>query len=245
MSRRGTQFDDTVRQHSGWLVPLGVVTIIALLSALFLLFYLGPNPTALIEEHPTPTANAERVALSVGGVPFRIPANYLPYGSARKGGPHQEVAIYTALPDFRGYSDTGGAAFTGNGANSSIVFLQIREAQFDVSETERLNRIYLSDVDNTRGTQAPFGLIQYAFRNDSGYRGEDLFVGHLDDSLVVMRCVRLSSDVPSPNCLRDMALAPGVSLSYRFKRTHLGDWRAIASGVERLVSSFRTRGAPS
>jgi hypothetical protein len=91
---------------------------------------------------------------------------------------------------------------------------------------------------NPRGTEGPFGLRQYAFRDDSGYRNEDLFVGESDTGLLVMRCVRLGPDVTSPNCMRDMPVARGVSLFYRFKRAHLAKWREIDKGIDKLIASF-------
>ena len=54
-------------------------------------------------------------------------------------------------------------------------------------------------------------------------------------------CVRLSQDVPSPSCLRDERIGKNIALSYRFKRTHLADWRDIAAGVDTLVASFRKK----
>jgi hypothetical protein len=30
-----------------------------------------------------------------------------------------------------------------------------------------------------------------------------------------------------------------VALSYRFKRAHLADWRAIVQGIDTLIQSFR------
>jgi hypothetical protein len=80
--------------------------------------------------------------------------------------------------------------------------------------------------------------VEYTFRNDSGYRGEDLFVGADSGADVVMRCTRPSMEVPSPNCIREVQYGPGTLLSYRFKRSQITDWRQIAEGVQRLVGSF-------
>ncbi len=76
-------------------------------------------------------------------------------------------------------------------------------------------------VTKAQGQPGPFGLTQYTFREDSGYRREDLFVGTIGKDPVVLRCVRFSPEVPSPSCLRDMPIAHAVALSYRFKRAHL------------------------
>jgi hypothetical protein len=240
MSRSGGDTETGVRQRSGWLIPLGVFLVTAALSAMFLLFYLAPGPTSFIEEHPAPTSRTDPVSVTVDGASFIIPANYFIYRSARQGGAHKEVALFTTLPNFRGYSDWYSQDFTDNTADSPLVNLLIREEELNLGEAERLQRIYLNYVVDPKGKPGPFGLTKFTFRDDSGYRGEDLLVGHLDRHLVVLRCVRLTEKVPSPSCLRDVRLARGVALSYRFKRAHLVHWQDIASGVEALVRSFRT-----
>ena len=97
---------------------------------------------------------------------------------------------------------------------------------------------YLAYVQNKRGRAAPFGLTQYTFKDDSGYRGEELFVGRFGTGLVVFRCERLTADLISPNCLRDARLAGHAYISYRFKRSQLARWREISGGVEMLIHSF-------
>jgi hypothetical protein len=237
-SRRSSNFDRNVKERSGWLVPAAVIVLTALLCGLFLVYYLAPNPTSFIEEHPAPTAGTDRISLRVGALALAIPANYLVYPKARSGGPRREVAIYAELPDFRGYSDAAADAFAGNSTASPIVYILIREADVDVPEALRLERIYFYDVSDLRGRRGQFGLRAYAFRDNSGYAGQDLFVGRTQGSVVVMRCSRASPDVPSPNCLRDTSLTHGVALSYRFKRAQLANWQKIAAGVAKLVTSF-------
>jgi hypothetical protein len=242
MSSRGQSADDTVKQRSGWLIPLAVFVVTAVLSALFLLFYLAPTPTSFIEEHQSPTSRNDPVRLTTGGVSLVIPANYLLYASARQGGERKQIDLFARFPDFRGYSDWESQTFNDNGADSPIVYMLIRDEPYNLSEADRLRRIYLSYVADPRGKTGPFGLTQYAFRDDSGYRHEDLFVGQLQGHIVVMRCVRPGPDVPSPSCIRDVRLASSAALSYRFKRAHLADWREIAQGVETLVHSFVANG---
>jgi hypothetical protein len=230
--------EQAIRQRPGWLIPAAVFVVTALLSGLVLLYYLGPTPTSFIEEHPTPTSRTDPVSLSVGGETFSIPQNYIRYRSARKGGTFTQVALFAVLSDFRGYTDADARTFSGNAADSPVINILLHEEQLKLSEADRLRRIYLGYVLDPAGKPAPFGLKQYEFRDDSGYRGEDLFVGRLGTHLVVLRCVRLSAQVPSPSCLREMRLAHHAALSYRFKRAQLSRWREIASGVEALVHSF-------
>jgi hypothetical protein len=225
-------------KHSGWLVPLGMLAAIAGLCVLMLLYYLAPSPNALIEEHTSPSARTDPVRLKLGRLTLVVPAKSLPYASERSGGPRREVALYAELPAFRGYTDLAAAEFSGNAPGSPMVHILITREEFDVGETARLKRIYLNEVADTRGQATDWGLTKYAFRDGSGYRGEDLFVGRDAHGDVVMRCTQPEADVPSPNCMREARFAPGILLSYRFKRSHLPQWRLIARGVERLVSSF-------
>ncbi len=232
---------DDVHQHSGWLIPIMVFVVTAGLSALFLLYYLVPAPTSFIEEHPTPTSRSDPISLVIGGLKFVVPADYIVYRSARAGGPHKELALFTAFPDFRGYSDAEAQTFASNASDSPVIYILLREEQVTLSEQQRLERVYMGYVTDPQGKPGPFDLTQYTFRDDTGYRNEDLYVGHISGSLVVLRCVRFSQEVPSPSCLRDRPLVKGVALTYRFKRANLGSWRDIAHGVDVLVQGFADR----
>jgi hypothetical protein len=204
-----------------------------------LLYYLAPTPASFIEEHPAPTSRADPIAISVDGVAFKIPANYILNKSARQGGPRKDVALVTFYPDFRGYSDWDSQTFAQDAADSPLIYLLIREEPLDLTEAERLQRIYRNFVSDPAGKPGPFDLTEYSFRDDSGYRNEDLFVGGTTDNPIVFHCDRFSQQVHSPYCLRDVRLKRGIAVSYRFKRALLADWRQIATGIDQLVQSFR------
>lgn len=240
-TRTAQSRDEDVSQHSGWLIPIVVFVVTAGLSALFLLFYLVPNPTSFIEEHPAPTARTDPVSLTVGALKFTVPANYFIYRSARQGGVRKDVALFAMLPDFRGYSTAEAQAFNDNSADSPVVYILVRAEPLNLPEQERLKRIYMAYAVDPAGKPGPFDLTQYTFRDDSGYRDEDLFVGHRGGKLVVMRCWRFSQTIPSPTCLRDRRLGDGVALTYRFKRANLGQWREIAEGIDALTAGFEQR----
>jgi hypothetical protein len=233
-------YDDTIRQRSGWLIPVGVFAVTALLSAMVLLFYLAPAPTSFFKERPAPTSRTDPVSITVDGVSFTIPANYILYKSARQGSSREDVALIAIYPDFHGYSDWESQTFASDAADSPVIYLLIRKDPYNITEAERLQRIYRNFVSDPAGKPAPFDLTEYSFRDDSGYRDEDLFVGGTADAPIVFRCDRFSQQVRSPYCLRDVRLKRGVAVSYRFKRALLADWRQIATGVDQLVQSFRT-----
>jgi hypothetical protein len=234
----GEKYQTEVRGHSGWLIPLGVFIVTAALSVLVLVYYLAPTPAYFIEQRPSPTSSTDRVTFTVRGREFTVPANYFEYRGARQGGPQKDVALFAALPDFHGFTDAEAHAFLVTAADSPVVYMLLGDERFDISEAERLQRIYLDYVVDPQGKAGPFGLMQYQFRGDSGYRDEDLFVGQLGKHVVVFRCDRASARGPSPSCLRDERLPHHLSLSYRFKRTQLSRWQDIAAGVDALMHRF-------
>jgi len=238
---RTTDDDETIRKRSGWWIPLVVFLVTFALSAIILLIYLAPSAPSLFEEQVSPTSRGDIVTLQVHGRKFHIPANYLQYESLRQGGTRREIALFALLPDMNGWSNWEAQTFAGNAPNSPVIYVLIHDEKLNLTEADRLNRVYMGYVTNPRGETGEFGLRHYKFRQDSGYHAEDLFVGDTANGPMVLRCVRLSSDVPSPSCLRDMPVASGVSLSYRFKRAHLAQWREIGDGVDRLLASFQKR----
>jgi hypothetical protein len=231
--------DETVRKRSGWLIPVSVFAVTFVLSALILLFYLAPNGPGLFEEQAAPTSRSDIVTLSVAGRPFAIPANYLIYDSARTGGERKEIALFALLPDLSGWSNWAADEFASNTAESRVAYLTIHKEQHGLKESDKLARVYLDYVADRKGGEGPYGLRQYVFRPDIGYRSEDLFVGQTAAGPVVLRCVKLTPEVPSPSCLRETLLAPGVSLSLRFKRAHLEDWQDVAAKTDKLMAAFR------
>lgn len=244
MTHTTSEPDTSIRKRSGWLIPIVVFLATAGLSALLLLYYIAPRPLSFVREPPAPTASTQPVHISVGGLDLAIPANYVVFASARDGGRRSDVALFALLPRMTGYAPALAHDFASNASNSRVIYFLLREDQLNLREDERFQRIYLAYVENPAGTAAPYGLTEYRFADNSGYRGEDLFVGETTHGKALFRCVRYSATVPSPSCLRELPLANGIALSYRFKRAHLKDWAAISANVEKLVRSFITPAQP-
>jgi hypothetical protein len=241
VSSAGDEFSGPIRQRSGWLIPLAVFFVTACLSALVLAYYFAPTPAALTEESPAPTDATRPVSLTVGPLTLRIPANYILRASARLGGAVEALDMAGTLPNFEGYTLGTAREFTGNDADSTVVMFTLATKKSVLPEQERVDRIYMHQVQDARGAPGPYELRQYAFRADSGYREEELFVGAGDAGPVVLICNKLNPNVASPNCLRDTPLANGLTLSYRFKRGHLADWRKIDTGLRALIERFTVK----
>src|SRR2546421_347989 len=161
--RRDTVFSTNIKERSGWWAPVAVVVVVVLFSIFVLLYYLAPNPVSFIEERPSLSARIEKVQVTVGDLELRIPANYVVFASARKGGVRREIDIAARLPAFEGYTDPERGVFSANGPTSPIVRVKVREEPFAVPEGVRLARIYLGEVVDPRGQSAAYGLRRYEF----------------------------------------------------------------------------------
>lgn len=239
MNRARGDFGGLQKQRSGWFAPAIAFFVTACLSAVVLAYYFAPGPPGLGEELPEPTDATRPVALTVGSTRFRIPANYVQLASARRGGALDEVDLAAMLPRFDGYSLASAKDFTSHAPDSPVVNLKLRSRQPPLPEADRLNRIYRFQIEESQGQTD--GLTRYGFRQESGYRGQELFTGIIDGQPIVILCDRPAADTPAPNCLRDFPYGNGLGFSYRFKRAHLAQWRDIDSAVRGLVNGFVER----
>jgi hypothetical protein len=236
MSQAGSEQAE-IHQHSGWLIPLGLALVVLALCGLFLLYDLRPG--AGLFRNVAPTADARAVRVSVRGVPFTVPGNYLDSRSSRRGGDLDVMTLSALLPDMRGYSAATSSLFLANAADSPVVHLILRGDTDSLTAADRLARIYMPYVTEPAGAPAEFDLTRYTFRDGTGYERNDLYVGVGGNGQLLLLCERSAQDLPSPNCLAiDRPVAQGVTLSYRFKRAQLSGWRGIAQGVDRLVAEF-------
>ena len=241
MDRLRGDFGGLAKQRSGWFAPAIAFFVTACMSAVVFAYYFAPGPPGLGEELPEPTDATRPIALTIGSTRFRIPANYVQLASARRGGALSEVDLAAMLPRLDGYSLASAKDFAGHSADSPIVSLKLRGDQTPLPEAERLERIYRLQIEDPGGERQADGLMRYTFRQDSGYRGLELFTGAIDGQPIVMLCDRLAADTPAPNCLRDVPFGNGLGLSYRFKRAHLARWREIDTAVRGLVNGFVER----
>jgi len=227
---------DEIHQHSGWVIPLGFLAAILLLSGLFLGWYLRPGAKP---SGDTFTGQSAIVDLHVRGVPFAVPANYLEGGAARAGGDVDSLGLAALFPDMRGYAESDAALFHGNAPDTPVIRISLRADSVSLDGKARLARIYRPYIQGA-GTKGPFGLTQYAFAGNSGYERSELFAGESGAELLLFLCEKPSPDLPSPNCIAiDRPLAEGLSYSYRFKRAWLARWREMSGGVSGLIGRLR------
>jgi hypothetical protein len=226
-----------IHRHSGWVIPLGFAAALLLLIILFLTWYLRPGPRS-----GAPSGDTAPVALTVGGLSLSVPANHIETPAARAGGTRDTVTLFALYPSMRGYTQADAALFANNRPDSNIIHLLLRADPNSLEPLERLARIYRPHLTMAEGAPGPFGLLQYAFRPDSPYAGEDLYVAPAAPGPLLFLCQRVQPGLPSPNCIASASpLAENLSFSWRFKRAHLSRWRDMAPAVDGLMTRFGAR----
>lgn len=241
MNRFAGEYSSPAREYSGWLVPLAVFVLTAMLAALFLVYYLAPTPTQFGRARPAPTDSSELVMLSIGNTGFHIPANYILFSSDRSGGPLEELSLIALYPSLEGYTLADAQEFTSNAPDSRVIYLGVRQERITLSQEDKFARIYWPQILNGDGTRTGFGATLYTFREDSGYRDEELYVREGQNGTMLVRCTRPAAEVPSPNCLGDMSLGDGLIATYRFKRAYISNWQDIEAGTRALLGAFMVK----
>ena len=233
------EFSIEAKQDSNWTLPFTIIGVTLLLSFGFLYYYFGPTLSELAGDTPDPSASDELIRMSIGNIDFQIPTSYTRFPRARRGGERSSVSLYALLPNLESYSGDQRDIFEGNEADSPVIYFEIGVHQSTLEESEMLTRIYLDNVNDIEGRVGPYGLTAYEFSDTSGYKDEDLFVFEDESALpVVIRCFRETDLIPSPHCRRDMRLSETLSLTYRYKRPWLAQWRDINDKIQAFVMSL-------
>jgi hypothetical protein len=80
----------------------------------------------------------------------------------------------------------------------------------------------------------PAGLTLRGFRNDTPYQGEELVFESQAPEHFLARCSRRGV-INSGSCLLERRIG-NADITIRFPRDWLGDWKNVASGIDRLMT---------
>lgn len=241
MNRIAGHYSEPAREYSAWLIPLVVFVVTAVLAALFLVYYFAPSPPQFTRTRPAPTDSSELTMLSIGNTGFHIPSNYILFSADRSGGQLEELSLITLFPGLQGYTLADAQEFNSNTPDSRVIYMGVRKERVALTQEEKLARVYRPLIEEIEGTPTSFGAKQYIFREDSGYRDEELYVREGQNGTVLIRCTRPGTQVPSPNCLGDISLGDGLTATYRFKRAHVAQWQDIEAGTRALLGAFMVK----
>jgi hypothetical protein len=246
VARQKQDSGELVHERPAWILPGLVILAVIAFSSLFLYYYFGPTPDELLGRSPRASTEHRKIEVVVGGTRFLIPENFTRYPSQRSGGNHIEIAMHALLPGFTPYEASLQSEFSDNSADANVIFFTLHQAENILPAERRLKEVYARYLTSDKPEKQASGLELFRFNDDSGYRGQDLLATREPNGrLLLISCERQSALVDSPNCSRTMLLTRSLALTYRFKRSHLDDWKKINDGVLRLITSFEAPGLPS
>ncbi|MCP4314817.1 MAG: hypothetical protein GY789_01935 [Hyphomicrobiales bacterium] len=176
------------------------------------------------------------VAISLNGNTIVLPANTIRFDNQRVGGVHERIDAYFTWPDLEGYTHANRRHFNDIDNSQQLVFLALSARTMPMDMSARLEPVYSRLTDGgTRSKES--GLLAYAFEDDTRYAGEILYVGARNNDLAfAARCLK-ENGMPSGShsCMRDINVGPDLTVTYRFSRKLLPEWRRLDAAIKAYV----------
>ncbi|SRR5579871_1775844 len=217
-----------LRRAGAWTLfalPFAGVAVLAVGSIVYLL-QPGWSDAAM-------PADAPPLPIVVAGVVFNVPPAAIRIPLQRRAGPQERVDLAYRWPDLTP-PDSHSADL------SARLFVTIEVPQTSMSPTERLKSVYPRYID-TLPESDPAGLTIETFADGTPYQGEDVIYDPSAPDRFLVRCNRARNDLTLAMCLYERPFGD-AALTFRFPRDWLADWRAVVSGIDRLVEGWRPVG---
>jgi hypothetical protein len=226
------------RRHGGGLPGRLVAIVLSLtgagLACAPIAYMLWPAPKAISLDAPS-------LPITVGGVAFNLPPAAIRFKVQRRPGAQVRIDLSFVWPSLMPPDLSIKPLPTDTPDIADRIFVTIAASDSSLSPAERLKAIYprYADAAPTVGTD---GLSLQGFREGSPYQGEDLILEPASPERFLLRCTRQIASTPAM-CLHERRIG-GADVTVRFPRALLGDWRAVADGIDRLMAGFRPTPAP-
>ncbi|MBZ0163659.1 MAG: hypothetical protein K8H74_13235 [Notoacmeibacter sp.] len=175
----------------------------------------------------------------IGNNVLHIPASMIRFENQRRGGVQARVDLYLHWPEMTGYSREKENDFNNLNGTRNIVFLSFEDRVMSRDMSGRVDPIY-SEVTVKPGIPGPAGLTFFGFGENSGYLDELLATApRSGDTPYAARCLAGEAAARSlAPCERDIHVGDHLSLTYRFSREFLEDWRRLDAAVMALADSM-------
>jgi len=177
----------------------------------------------------------ERLPVSVGATLFNVPTAAIRMKIQRHSGPQERVDLSFAYPSLEAPEPPRHvSADVVEEAMQPIdrIFLSIAAHHDTLAPDTRVRTIYPRYLEQTSSPRQD-GLAMRAFRDGTPYGNEDLFFS--DTPNISARCTR---DAATPGmCLSERRI-DGADLTFRFPRSWLAHWQAVANAMDRLTQQL-------
>ncbi len=178
-------------------------------------------------------ADAPPLPIVIAGVVFNVPPAAIRIPVQRRAGPQERIDLAYRWPELTP-PDSHAADL------SARLFVTIEASQASMPPAERLKSVYPRYID-AAPTSDPGGLTIASFADGTPYEGEDVMYDASAPDRFMVRCNRVRGDLTLAMCLYEQPFG-AASVTFRFPRDWLTDWRAVAAGIDRLVERWRPVG---
>lgn len=199
----------------------------------------GPIAYMLWPRTKPPTADAPSLPIIVGGVAFNVPPAAIRFKMQRRAGPQARIDLAFLWPSLTPPHPVTSASPGEAPKVTERIFVTIAGSDTTLPPDQRLKSIYPRYV--VPGPPVDMdGLHVRQFRGGTPYQGEDLIYDPAAPERLLMRCTTSFGATPG-TCLHERRYST-ADITVRFPREWLADWRAVANGIERLISGMRAGG---
>jgi hypothetical protein len=171
--------------------------------------------------------------IMVAGMVFDVAPAAIRIPMQRRTGPQERIDLAYQWPQLSPPAPHAAAT-------AALLFVTVERSQDTLTPAERLKTIYPHYIDG-EPRRDDGGLAVGAFRDGSPYQGEDVIYDPAAPERFLIRCSRTRNELIPAMCLYVRPLG-AAALTFRFPRAWLADWRAVESGVNRLIESWHPAG---
>jgi len=220
------------------LLPMLLMSTTVALALTYVSYVLWPR-----WPEPTAAPDAPALPIMVGEVTFNIPPGAIRVAVQRKPGVQERVDLAFLWPSLapptavRQRPQQVHVEEDADPRPIDRLFVTVTATNGALAPLERLKTIY---PRYTAAQPEPVagGLIFLRFRDGTPYQGEDLIFDAANQERFFVRCTRDGPGHIRGTCLAERRMR-NADLIARFPRHWLADWRAVASGIDRLIGSLK------
>lgn len=231
MSSLSAPFSPALLRRSRWsnLLLLAAACVVGAAALATVTYLLWPT------WRPISAGDPDRLPITLGSALFNVPAKAIRMRMQRRAGPQERIDLafeYPSLTPPEPQAHVTADTVESKPVPMNRLFLSILADGGVVTPTERVRTIYPRYVEAQAEIQD--GLTGRAFRDNTPYRGEDLFTA--DKPAFVARCTR---DAMTPGMCLSERRVDGAHLTFRFPRNLLAHWRSVAAAMDMLVERMQ------
>ena len=171
----------------------------------------------------------------IGNDVLNVTANMIRFPYQRLSSSSDRLDLYALWPLMSGYSIDHSDAFNAGKDSEKIIFLSLEKRSMSQDMAGRVERIYSQFFEGVAYPTA-FGLMRQALSASSGFVDEDLYLEIDSPYPFATRCVRETSAIGEPYCLRDIFMGRNLSLTYRFHKSLLPEWASMERMVRKRIN---------